>query len=342
MKRPVPDQAIDLLTVDGYKVWTGMPIRNRPVWLGSPKTPAEEKKENEFEGEVMEIAASVWDFLENVDGVKRKAFLREMSLRKSESWHKAQVQVKPHIQRGHFVQGYPQRRPDRQVIDQPNIPKELESLASEARKYDKFEEFKNAFLRDIKHGTYYHITHDPNFRVDSESGPRDMSSMATGKVDTGKLMVTSDLRHWLSEYPERKYVAIMDFSEVDPKHYKQVNRGFGNEFFVNDPSKVKVKKVVSRATVLREDSKINRVLDREIRSNETLEEFFNKVKGNLSKTLGYRAPGFERRTSEKGWKKQRPKEEGPVKEKVKRQRYNLPPKLTNTAQSSTHKMGSSW
>jgi len=147
MKRPVPDQAIDLLTVDGYKVWTGMPIRNRPVWLGSPKTPAEEKKENEFEGEVMEIAASIWDFLENVDGVKRKAFLREMSLRKSESWHKA---------------------------------------------------------------------------------------------------------------------------------------------------------------------------------------------------LGYRAPGFERRISEKGWKKQRPKEEGPVKEKVKRQRYNLPPKLTNTAQSSTHKMGSSW
>lgn len=34
-------------------------------------------------------------------------------------------------------------------------------------------------------------------------------------------------------------------SEVNPKDYYQVNRGFGNEFFVDDPSKAKVIKVVS-------------------------------------------------------------------------------------------------
>jgi hypothetical protein len=89
MKRPVPDQAINKLTIGNYSVWTGMPIRKRPVWLGSPKTPEEERKEKEFEDKVMEITDSIWDHLERIDHVTRKAHLKEMSLQKSESWHKA-------------------------------------------------------------------------------------------------------------------------------------------------------------------------------------------------------------------------------------------------------------
>ena len=39
------------------------------------------------------------------------------------------------------------------------------------------------------------------------------------------------------------YAALIDMSEVPNKSYQQVNQGFGNEFFVDDPSKAKVIKV---------------------------------------------------------------------------------------------------
>ena len=158
------------------------------------------------------------------------------------------------------------------------IPSGLKDLASEAKKYNTFEEFEKAFLGQIKHGTYYHITDNPNFTIDPKLGPRDMSSMAMGKMTPGKLMATSHLEHWASEYPERKYVAILDFSEVDPKSYFQVNRGFGNEFFVSDPSKVKVKKVVPIKEALKHDKKINKILENEITSSDKLRDFFNIVK----------------------------------------------------------------
>jgi len=123
-------------------------------------------------------------------------------------------------------------------------------LAAEAIKYNTFEEFERAFLGEIKHGRYWHITDDPNFTIDKLKGPRDMSSMASGKMSPGQLMITSDLPHWASEYPDRKYVAEINMSEVPKEAYKQINRGFGNEFFVSDPSKAKVVKVVTKQTAL--------------------------------------------------------------------------------------------
>ena len=101
-------------------------------------------------------------------------------------------------------------------------------------------------MQQIKHGTYWHWTDDPNFTIDLNKGPRDMSSMSSNKMSVGKLMITSDFKYWSDYGPEekgRRYAALIDMSDVPRKEYYQVNRGFGNEFFVSDPSKAIVIKV---------------------------------------------------------------------------------------------------
>ena len=52
-------------------------------------------------------------------------------------------------------------------------------------------------------------------------------------------MITSNLDDWIDEYPDRKWVAVIDMSDVPRAAYYQVNRGFGNEFMVLDPSRAK-------------------------------------------------------------------------------------------------------
>lgn len=133
----------------------------------------------------------------------------------------------------------------------------MDGLRAEARKYSTFEAFEKAFLVEIKHGVYWHITSDKDFRIDPTKGPRDMSSMGNGQSKPGKLMITSHLENWLEEYPEksRPYVALIDMSEVPKEKYWQVNRGFGNEFFVDDPSKAKVIAVMTREAALAYDEK---------------------------------------------------------------------------------------
>jgi hypothetical protein len=59
----IEGQTINELEVDGYKVWTGLPIRKRPVWAGSLKTPKEAKKEKEFEDAVMRETDTIWDYI---------------------------------------------------------------------------------------------------------------------------------------------------------------------------------------------------------------------------------------------------------------------------------------
>ncbi len=126
-------------------------------------------------------------------------------------------------------------------FEEKGIPPMLAGLANEARKYATPEEFQKAFLGDIKHGMYWHVTEDPNFFIDPQKGPTDMSSMGGGGISPGNLMITSNLEEWATNYaPNRGYAALIDMSFVDPKEYAQVNRGFGNEFFVRDPSNARV------------------------------------------------------------------------------------------------------
>jgi hypothetical protein len=134
---------------------------------------------------------------------------------------------------------------------------------AEALKYPTFEEFEQAYIGQIKHGRYWHVTYNPNFTIDPELGPRDMSSMSgTSKMTKGQLMITSDLPHWASGYqqanPPRMYAAEIDMSNVPTKSFFQVNRGFGNEFMVTDPSMAKVVRVVPLKNALQIDKKYDK------------------------------------------------------------------------------------
>lgn len=128
----------------------------------------------------------------------------------------------------------------------------LSPLELEAIKYDNFNDFEFAYLGDIKHGRYFHVTDNPNFNIDPNYAPRDMSSMATGPSSNKGMMITSDLDLWLFEFPERQYVAEIDMSNVNPKDYYQVKRGFGNEFWVTPEgvAKAKVIRVFTRKNAL--------------------------------------------------------------------------------------------
>ena len=186
--------------------------------------------------------------------------------------------------------------PQPEIIEQPvieeskpqrktKIPVALKGLAAEARKSKDFKEFEKNFLLQLKHGTYWHWTDDPNFTIDPTKGPRDMSSMAGGTMDAGKLMITSDIDAWSDYGPQgkgRQYVALVDMSEVTPKDYYQVNRGFGNEFFVSDPLKAKVVKVYTRKQAMAIDRQRRRAVPE---SEEKLKEFYDTVRAE-----GYQEP----------------------------------------------------
>jgi hypothetical protein len=164
-------------------------------------------------------------------------------------------------------------------IDRPwhkkRLPWVLQGLAAEANKSSNFEEFEHDYIGQIKHGLYYHWTDNPNFTIDPNLGPRDMSSLSIGNsISKGKLMVTSDPAYWGANYKNRKYVAIIDMSNVPRNAYRQVQRGFGNEFFVNDPSLAKVIKVIDRRQASRINSEHHNAIPQ---SQEELKDFYRTV-----------------------------------------------------------------
>ena len=155
----------------------------------------------------------------------------------------------------------------------------LNFLESEALKYDSFNDFEDAWLREIKHGLYWHLTDNINFFIDPKKGPSDMSSIATGEISVGKLMITSNLEEWVSGYGKlRPFAAMIDMSDVPSNEYYQVKRGFGNEFFVNDPSNAKVIGVYPVDEALFIDSKYN---EQKPQNQEDLKYIFNKVHKNI-------------------------------------------------------------
>ena len=107
----IEGQTINELEVDGYKVWTGLPIRKRPVWAGSLKTPKEAKEEKEFEDEVMRVTDTIWDYI----GDKVDYVVMEKS---------KQVQVKPYQRKGKYVVGY-NRLDQREKLGEPISSKNI-------------------------------------------------------------------------------------------------------------------------------------------------------------------------------------------------------------------------
>jgi len=158
------------------------------------------------------------------------------------------------------------------------IPTDL--LEREILKYNNFEELKKAWLFQIKHGIYWHITDNPNFTINPEMGPRDMSSLSSGKMDIGKLMITSDLENWSDYYGDsRLYAALIDMSLVPNSEFYQVSRGFGNEFYVTDPSLAKVVSVYPIEEALLIDKNYDMILPQ---SEKELHDLYDKVHGIIS------------------------------------------------------------
>ena len=118
----------------------------------------------------------------------------------------------------------------------------ITALKQETSKYKTFDEYEKAFSREYKRGIYYHLTDNPNFVVDLSKGATDA---ATGKMTPGSIMFTTDLDYWAdTTWTDRPYVAILDLSDVDESQFTQVNTGQGNEFYLDNASKVKVKEVI--------------------------------------------------------------------------------------------------
>jgi hypothetical protein len=151
----------------------------------------------------------------------------------------------------------------------------LRGLAAEAKKASTFEEFEHDFSADIKHGKYWHVTTDPKFAIDPAKGPRDASSIGDGSREAGKLMVTSDLENWTDFYGKsRPYAAEIDMSSVPRNAYHQVSRGFGNEFFVNDPSNAKVARVLPVKEAIKIDKQHQKALEDWIGGEDDLKNFY--------------------------------------------------------------------
>jgi len=175
------------------------------------------------------------------------------------------------------VEGIEQQEPKHQYTTRfgNGIPEALSGLIAEARKCDNWEEFEKDFIVQKKHGTYWHITDNPNFFIDPQKGPRDMSSMAYDhSISKGKLMITSHLDNWAANYPSRKYVAQIDMSMVPRDQYWQSNRGFGNEFWVENPTAARVIRVVPKLTAYAIDKRLHSMLPQ---SREELIDFWYKA-----------------------------------------------------------------
>lgn len=161
------------------------------------------------------------------------------------------------------------------LVAKRHIKPILRGLAAEALKHPTFELFEKAYILEIKHGQYWHVTADPSFFIGPLKGPRDMSSLAHGKMSAGKLMITSDLEYWVDYYGDsRKHVAEIDMVDVPAGCYKQVNRGFGNEFWVEDPGAVRVIQVLPIQKALARNARHSKIKPD---SKEELKCFYNHV-----------------------------------------------------------------
>lgn len=167
---------------------------------------------------------------------------------------------------------------ENQQFNMSHLPLVLRGLAAEAVKAGSYEEFQRDFLGQIKHGLYWHWTDDPNFQIDLAKGPRDMSSMAAGRMDPGALMITSRLVDW-EHYGERPYAAIIDMTRVPRKAYYQVNRGFGNEFFVSDPSQARVVEVLPRKKAFAKANQQHKHIEKAFQSHADLQAFYDAATG---------------------------------------------------------------
>lgn len=129
--------------------------------------------------------------------------------------------------------------------DAPLGRSELMPVARLALKYDDFENMERDWHVANFHGTYFHLTDDPNFQINPKQAPRDASSLAFGGNETPGLMVTTDIGNWADTLGPRPYVAIIELDRLEPNvDYKHTTRGFGHEIFIFKPGEASLVDVV--------------------------------------------------------------------------------------------------
>jgi GNAT superfamily N-acetyltransferase len=136
-----------------------------------------------------------------------------------------------------------------QVSTSPRIKPSWRPAVELAKQYDTFDEFRRDWVTKNYHGIYWHVTDDPNFKIDPHYVPREMSSMGTGEggpsEGPGALEVTTDPQNWGAVFKgKRKYIARIELGDAKPGvDFQDTTRGFGGEIWVNNLDKVKVTKV---------------------------------------------------------------------------------------------------
>ena len=97
-------------------------------------------------------------------------------------------------------------------------------------------------------------------------------------------MITSHLDNWAAYYGKaRPYVAIIDMSAVPRDAYHQVKRGFGNEFWVENPAAAKVVNVMPMAAAKASDRRFTKVLEQTVVSEQDLQVFYEAATGKKVK-----------------------------------------------------------
>jgi 8-oxo-dGTP pyrophosphatase MutT (NUDIX family) len=133
------------------------------------------------------------------------------------------------------------------TLRKEKISPQLVPLIKLAKYYSTFQEFERDYSGNNFHGFYWHLTNNPNFQINPEYAPRDLSSMAASGTGTPGLMVTTDIGNWDANFKKnRQYAALIDLSDLIPnRDYRNVARGFGHEIFVFRPQNAKVVSVYS-------------------------------------------------------------------------------------------------
>jgi len=160
-------------------------------------------------------------------------------------------------------------------------------LFSEAQKYDNYQDFETAVFKESKNGRYYHITKDRNFWINPDKGPTDVLDKGS-KPYKGSFAITSDLENWNKFYNKelvdngeqvaRDYVAIIDMSQVPAKNLKYVDRGLGNELFMDKSAsnRARVIKVVSIEEALEDSAKFRENFQSNIKTKDDLKRFYDE------------------------------------------------------------------
>ena len=119
---------------------------------------------------------------------------------------------------------------------------------------------------------YWHITHDPHFQIDPSRTPSDLSSMSMEADHEPALMFTDDPHGWASVFHSHPDELGVEYENTNPRLYAAeiepygqmgatnseegdywpVNRGFGSEYYMPNPSPHVVRRVVPLTQALTE------------------------------------------------------------------------------------------